>query len=101
MITDCGSFIGEYLPSLNPCIYIFNPRKRKQDEVYTRLAGKILDTYYVTRTEDELEHAIREIIIGGKDSKKEKRRQLLSKEFPNIGNAGKYICSYLKQLIEE
>jgi len=101
MITDCGSFVGEYLPSLNPCIYIFNPRKRKQDEVYTRLAGKILDTYYVTRTEDELEHAIREIIIGGKDSKKEKRRQLLSKEFPNIGNAGKYICSYLKQLIEE
>lgn len=65
------------------------------------MAGKILDTYYVTRTEDELEHAIREIIIGGKDSKKEKRRQLLSKEFPNIGNAGKYICSYLKQLIEE
>lgn len=101
MITDCGSFIGEYLPSLHPCIYIFNPRKEHQDEVYTRLAKKILDTYYITRTKEELESMLQKIIIERIDSKIEKRRQLLEREFLNIGHAGEYICNYLKRSIED
>lgn len=101
MITDCGSFIGEYLPSLHPCIYIFNPRKERQDEVYTALAKKILDTYYITRTKEELEQTIQQVIIKGKDPKKSMRMQVLNEEFPNLGSAGEKLCGYLKGLIEE
>jgi len=101
MITDCGSFIGEYLPSLNPCIYIFNPRKPKQEEVYTPLAKDILDTYYVCKTKEELEKYIREVALAGTDVKKEKREELFNREFKNIGQAGAFITDYLKRLIME
>lgn len=101
MITDCGSFIGEYLPSLNPCIYIFNPRKSGQDDVYTPLAKDILDTYYVCRTREELEKQIQEVAIAGSDSKKEARENLFQKEFKNMGNAGEFITDYIKKQITE
>lgn len=101
MITDCGSFIGEYFPSLNPCIYIFNPRKIRQDDAYTPLAKKILDTYYIARTKGELENYIEEIIMKGIDLKKEKREAVFNSEFKNLGHAGKYICEYIKKQITE
>lgn len=99
MITDCGSFIGEYLPSLNPCIYIFNPRKRNQEDVYTPLASKILDSYYITRTEEELTDAMQKILIEGIDFKRSDREKVLSSEFNTIGHSGKFICEYLKKTI--
>ena len=101
MITDCGSFIGEYLPSLNPCIYLFNPRKEGQEDVYTPLAKDILDTYYIAKTKEELEKYINSVAIFGEDSKRQKREELLDKEFRNIGGAGAFITEYLKQLILE
>lgn len=99
MITDCGSFIGEYLPSLHPCIYIFNPRKSRQDDVYTPLAKEILDTYYVCRTREELEKQLEEVLIKGEDSKKLKREEVFRNEFKNIGCAGEYICDFIKKQI--
>lgn len=99
MITDCGSFIGEYFPSLNPCLYIFNPRKERQEDAYTPLAKEILDNYYVCRKMDELEHYIEEVAIKGNDTKHKKREDLFLKEFANIGNAGMFICDYLKKQI--
>ncbi len=99
MITDCGSFIGEYLPSNNPCIYLFNPRKKKQMEVYTPLAKKILDTYYVANTSEELQEYLNQIIIKGLDTKKPKRRNLIDEEFGNIGKSGRYIYEYIKSVV--
>lgn len=96
MITDCGSFIGEYLPSGHPCIYIFNPRKKNQEDVYTPLAQRILDSYYITKTEEELDAAINEVVLRRIDVKKEKRELLLKSEFSSIGNAGERICKYLR-----
>lgn len=65
------------------------------------MAKKILDTYYITRTKEELESMLQKIIIERIDSKIEKRRQLLEREFLNIGHAGEYICNYLKRSIED
>lgn len=101
MITDCGSFIGEFFPSLKPCIYLFNPRKKRQADVYTPLAKNILDTYYIARNKDELVENINEVIINGNDDKLEKRKKLLSAEFGDIGHSGEKICKYLHNIIEE
>ncbi len=101
MITDCGSFIGEYLPSLNPCIYLFNPRKKRQWDSYTPLAKKILDTYYIATDEKQLRDYIEQVIFQSLDSKKEKRKCLLQSEFGSIGKAGDFICGYLeKELLD-
>lgn len=101
MITDCGSFIGEYLPTTNPCIYIFNPRKENQWNAYTPLAKKILDTYYVVQDEAELRDSIERVVISGHDSKKKDRELLMKQEFSNIGKAGAYICHYLENILSE
>ena len=97
MITDCGSFIGEFLPSTNPCIYLFNPRKKNQEEVYTPLAKSILNTYYIAKNQVELLDYMSQVIIGGEDPKKSMRQELLKAEFGNIGHAGEYISNYLKR----
>lgn len=101
MITDCGSFIGEYLPSLHPCIYIYNPRKKRQDEVYTPLARKILDSYYVVRAKEELSEYIQDVVVGGRDDKKALRESILKSEFENFGHAGESICEHIKREIME
>lgn len=101
MITDCGSFIGEFLPSLKPCIYIFNPRKKRQDDVYTPLAKKILDTYYVTRTKEELIQNIDKVVLNNFDEKLEKRKKVFNEEFGDIGYSGEKITQYLHSIIED
>lgn len=98
LITDCGSFIGEYFPSCKPCIYLFNPRKHNQWDVYTPLAQKILDTYYVALSQTELENYFSAIVLNDKDEKLEKRKHALSEEFPEIGSAGKNIVDYLASI---
>lgn len=97
MITDCGSFIGEYLPSLNPCIYIFNPRKKHQWDAYTPLAKKILNTYYIANDVCELEQYFQDVVVNDNDIKKESRINLKQAQFGNIGHAGQYICDYLER----
>jgi len=99
MITDCGSFIGEYLPSLNPCIYIFNPRKNEQEEVYTSLAKKILQTYYVVKDEKELDEKLQQVIIKKCDERRGEREFVLQSEFGNIGKAGELIKEHIKNTL--
>lgn len=98
LITDCGSFIGEYFPSCKPCIYLLNPRKHNQRDVYTPLAQKILDTYYVALSQTELENYFSAVVLNDKDEKLEKRKHALSEEFPEIGSAGKNIVDYLASI---
>lgn len=101
MITDCGSFIGEYLLSLKPCIYLFNPRKKHQKDTYTPLAKKILDTYYIAENVTELKKYFQHIILDGCDGKKSIRQNVLKSEFKMEGSIGKRITSYLtNELIE-
>ena len=101
MITDCGSFIGEYLPSLNPCIYVFNPRKKHQWDAYTPLARKILNTYYIAHDACELDRYFQDIVVNNNDSKKEGRINVKNAEFGSIGHAGNYICEYLTNILED
>lgn len=101
MITDCGSFIGEYLPSLNPCIYLFNPDKRNQWNSYTPAAKEILDSYYIANTVDDLDRLFNTIVLDNHDEKRKLREKVLKDEFGNIGKVGQHICDYLeKELIE-
>ncbi len=101
MITDCGSFIGEYFPSSHPCIYLFNPRKKNQEDIYTPLAKDILNTYYVANCWNELEKEFEETVIREHDWKLEKRKELYRKEFGDMGEAGKKICQHIVEQIRE
>jgi UDP-N-acetylglucosamine 2-epimerase len=100
LITDSGSFIQEYLPSGNPCIYIFNNEvERNQMDLYYPSAVETLNTYYIVKTEDEIKEHFNNIIRNGEDSKKTERKRVASKTFKNIGCSGQAIADYIKKKI--
>ena len=103
MITDCGSFIGEWVPSLKPCIYMLNPNRpnaSKLSDYYNELGEKILGTYYLCLSWDEIENALSEIIDKGVDFHIEERKEILNTEFINIGTSGEFIVKYLEDVLK-
>lgn len=97
MITDCGSFIGEYLPSTHPCIYILNPRKKNQLDAYTSVGRNILETYYIVEDRHNLESTMNQIILKDEDPKYEERVACLNREFGEVGQSGQRICDYIEK----
>lgn len=97
MITDCGSFIGEWAISGKPCLYLVNPDKPRPFEGYTEVAQKILQQYYLCYNEEEIISSFNEVVLNGNDYKSEGRKKVVESDFVNLGCAGKFICEYLEK----
>lgn len=99
LITDSGSFIAEYLPSENPCIYLINPEKENLIEnTFNDFAKPIVNSYYLCYNEKDINKYFNEIIINENDYMKDKRLNLIKDCFINIGSAGKIITDYLSDI---
>lgn len=99
LITDSGSFIAEYLPSENPCIYLINPEKENLIEnTFNDFAKPIVNSYYLCYNEEDINKYFNEIIINENDYMKDKRLNLIKDCFINIGSAGKIITEYLSDI---
>lgn len=99
LITDSGSFIAEYLPSENPCIYLINPEKKNLIEnTFNDFAKPIVNSYYLCYNEEDINKYFNEIIINENDYMKDKRLNLIKDSFINIGSAGKIITEYLSDI---
>ena len=99
LITDSGSFIAEYLPSENPCIYLINPEKENLIEnTFNDFAKPIVNSYYLFYNEKDINKYFNEIIINENDYMKDKRLNLIKDCFINIGSAGKIITDYLSDI---
>lgn len=96
LITDCGSFIAEYLPANKPCIYIFNDKLENQLDTYYEDGKDILSSYYVCNNKSEIEKFFNEVVVKGNDFKKSKREKLIDEKFVNIGSSGEKICEYIE-----
>lgn len=100
LITDCGSFIAEYLPSGHPCIYMLNPERNMDlGRNYNELGVKILSSYYLCKSWEETRKAFEEVVVQGNDSKREERRQALESSFTNVGTAGNFIVDYVEGVL--
>lgn len=99
LITDSGSFIAEYLPSENPCIYLINPEEENLIEnTFNDFAKPIVNSYYLCYNEEDINKYFNEIIINENDYMKDKRLNLIKDSFINIGSAGKIITEYLSDI---
>ena len=99
LITDSGSFIAEYLPSENPCIYLINPEEENLIEnTFNDFAKPIVNSYYLCYNEEDINKYFNEIIINENDYMKDKRLNLIKDSFINIGSAGKIITDYLSDI---
>lgn len=73
MVTDCCSFLAEYLPTGKPLIRMINPNGIKLN----KLGQKICSEYYISHNNEELEKFLDQLIIDKKDEKYTKRQKLI------------------------
>lgn len=73
LITDCGSFLTEYLPTEQPVIHLRNPKAQH----YTATNRLIMESYYKAYDVAELEEWLDRILIKQEDPNKSERLDIL------------------------
>lgn len=94
LITDCGSFLAEYLPSKKPVIHLY-----KDTCKYNEIGNMITQTYYRCRSWDEIQNTIERVIIQEDDYLKDQRLSMLKYVVPNQEGAGRAILEEIKRTV--
>lgn len=92
LITDCISFLGEYLPSGKPVIHL----RSKYGVNYSAINKDIIDHYYQAWDLDQLDKHLKEILEEGKDPMKEERLECQRKLGLGTSSAAHNIIRELK-----
>lgn len=93
MITDCCSFLGEYLPTTNPIIRLVKENSKPLNDY----GKEIVKGYYNVYDNSELEKTFNDLIFNKNDYKRPIRLQTIDKYFkPNIAGA---IVKYMSDLL--
>lgn len=71
MITDCCSFMAEYLPANKPLIHPKNPKGVS----FNKIGSLIKECCYETTNNNEIEAVLKELVINKNDYKKELREK--------------------------
>lgn len=97
IIHDSGSFIGEYLYTKKPAMFLSNGRPLA--EQYNDFAIKCLDNYYIGNKKEDIENFILQL-IDGKDPLKQQREGFYQTELlpPNGNKASENV---MEDLIKE
>ena len=100
LITDSGSFIGEWLPTKKPCLYLVNPERDQATYLdgFSPFAQKILHTYYLCHNWEELTTHFNNILVQKIDPYQDARLKVLENNFINFGHAGEFIVNYLENI---
>lgn len=93
LITDCGSFLAEYLPTGGPILWLVSDRSVGFNAVGEALA----EGYYRAATPDELLARFQQIIVGGDDPLAPTRRGLTERLFPSGGRAAERLVGHLEE----
>ena len=72
MITDCASFLAEYLPSGKPLVRLINSKSCPLD----RLGSRFSDCYYNVHGEEELKQVFEDLVVRGNDSMGPHRKEM-------------------------
>lgn len=101
LIQDSGSFIGEWLPTGKPCMFLINYKRKFKTYLngFSILGRKILDKYYLCRNQEEIDKYFKMIMFDKYDPMKEERIKLKDELFINIGSAGQKIVEYLTDIL--
>ncbi len=95
LITDCNSFLYEYLPTLKPVIHLISENSVGHNE----FGEKIVEGYYKAHNVEEIERFIEQVVINGDDPLK-KTREELSAQLVNPNGNAKFVADYLLEKLE-
>lgn len=96
LITDCCSFLAEYLPTGKPIIRLISRNAIDFNAVGRRLAG----CYYEARNMKEFESLFHSVVVQGNDPLKGKRLEAVDSLFPMTGKSSTAIVQHLKSCFD-
>ena len=97
LIHDCGSFIGEYLFTENPCCYMLKDRKQLQ-EGFLDIGRQCINHHYHAYTSEEITEFIRRVVIKGDDPMAESRKTFVREKLKiNYPDVAEFVLGYLKK----
>lgn len=95
LITDCVSFLGEYLPSTNPIFHLISPYSKFND-----LAKSFIGSFYQIYSVSELEENLKKVILEHQDIKKDERVSKISILFDKKEKASTKIIKKLTNILK-
>lgn len=94
LITDCGSFLAEYMPTKNPVILL----KSKNSTPYNFLAQKVTKYYYKAYNLKDLKTLFHKVLLNNEDPIKNKRINMLH-DLNLVTNASQNIVNDLNKTL--
>lgn len=95
MITDCCSFLAEYLPSKNPLIRLMNPSVLSLNQ----LGEEIVKGYWQVNNEKEFLDAYNKIIVEKNDDKKLIREEMIKNIIDFEEKSSQKIINHLLEIL--
>ena len=96
MISDCGSFLTEYLPTNKPLIRLVS----KNAYPYNPSAQKVVSAYYKAENLQELYELLDRVILQNIDTMENKRKEVIKELCLNSNNAAANILNDLKNELD-
>ncbi|MBP3198119.1 MAG: CDP-glycerol glycerophosphotransferase family protein [Butyrivibrio sp.] len=98
MIMDSASFIGEYLYTGKPLLYLIRP-----EQTFNAVGAKTLSAYYQAPGEDymAIEEFIEDVVIGGNDPMADARKKIFEEEYDYVKINGQKASDYIVNEILE
>lgn len=97
LITDCNSFLYEYLPTKKPVIQLIN----KHSVGHNPFGQKIISGYYKAKNIEELETLINKVLINGEDPLLSIREKVIAKDLVQPKNGvAQFILDFIFNLLE-
>ena len=96
LITDCGSFLAEYLPTKNPIIWLI-----AENTVGLNAVGeKMASSFYNVKNLQEFKEVFSELIEKGEDNLKDERLKAAEMLFPVKKKSSEVVVDYLKKVFK-
>lgn len=95
MITDCISFLGEYLPSGKPLFHLL-----AEKQPFNEFAKSFIDAYYKIYDAEELDNNLQKVIIEQKDEKINERLAKIDLLFDKNEKASAKIVREMTKCLE-
>lgn len=96
MITDCNSFLYEYLPTKKPVIHLIS----KNSVGHNDFGEKIISGYYNASNIDELTSQLDTVLFKGQDPLLSVREKIIAEDLIQPeGSVAKFISNYITQIL--
>ena len=91
LITDCGSFLAEYLPTKKPILRLVKLNNFR----YNEIGEKLVKSYYKATNNNSINKFITDVVVNEDDVLRDNRLSNLPLVQPNPKGAGKFIVDYI------